>query len=299
MLSAARSEERALRLVACQSCRVQYDVSDVLADSFPCRCGETVANRSLEAVDAQIHRCGACGALVGADAGSCEYCGSRIERDRRALSLICPECYARTAEDSRFCMVCGVAFRPEKVEFEGFELPCPLCGGLMPVTQVGGVPINECSGCHGLWVPGENFDLLVARAIEARRSADPIELALRKPRVTGANPAVQPVEYRKCPVCDGFMQRRNFRKSSGVIIDSCRQHGTWLDADELEQIAGFILSGGQTAISLSEPTRPSRHEARAAASFESAWSERAGLGRSGAGEGLVDSLVGLLSRLVR
>jgi Zn-finger nucleic acid-binding protein len=37
--------------------------------------------------------------------------------------------------------------------------------------------------------------------------------------------------------------RRNFRKRSGVIIDRCHQHGTWLDAHELEQIAGFVLSG--------------------------------------------------------
>jgi hypothetical protein len=29
-----------------------------------------------------------------------------------------------------------------------------------------------------------------------------------------------------------------------VILDCCHAHGTWLDADELEQIAGFILSRG-------------------------------------------------------
>lgn len=38
------------------------------------------------------------------------------------------------------------------------------------------------------------------------------------------------------------MQRRNFRKASGVILDICKSHGTWLDVDELEQLAGFILS---------------------------------------------------------
>jgi Zn-finger nucleic acid-binding protein len=43
------------------------------------------------------------------------------------------------------------------------------------------------------------------------------------------------------------MNRSNYRKSSGVILDVCREHGTWLDADELERIAGFILEGGETA----------------------------------------------------
>ena len=40
------------------------------------------------------------------------------------------------------------------------------------------------------------------------------------------------------------MQRKNYGKRSGVIVDWCGTHGTWLDADELEQIAAFIASGG-------------------------------------------------------
>ena len=66
-------------------------------------------------------------------------------------------------------------------------------------------------------------------------------------RLAGGNPSGTRVEYRKCPVCEAFMQRSNFRKRSGVIIDRCHSHGTWLDADELERIAGFILEGGMRA----------------------------------------------------
>jgi hypothetical protein len=40
-----------------------------------------------------------------------------------------------------------------------------------------------------------------------------------------------------------MMGRRNFERRSGVIIDRCHEHGTWLDAHELERIAGFVLSG--------------------------------------------------------
>jgi Zn-finger nucleic acid-binding protein/ribosomal protein L40E len=286
-----------LRLVACTNCHTQYDVSEIVAKSFPCRCGETVENSPHEAVDAQIHRCGSCGALVTPDAESCEYCGSAIVRDTRNLSLICPECYARSTEDSRFCTACGVAFRPEQVQVEGFELPCPVCTVLMPPRQLGGVGLNECTSCSGLWVPDESFDLLVSRAIEARRNADPAQLIGLKPRVSGSNPATQRVQYRKCPVCDGYMQRRNFRKSSGVIIDVCWQHGTWLDADELEQIAGFILSGGTTAPTLVE--RPSQ-EARASAEFariraqnQPTWQQPAGQG------GVVGSFVDVLAGLFR
>jgi len=255
-----------LRLVACSNCHTQFDVTDVVAESFPCRCGTSVENRSLEAVDAKIHRCGSCGAIVDAEVEGCDYCGSTIERDPGKLSLICPECYARCSEDACFCTACGVAFRPEEVRVEGHELPCPVCDALMPPHQIGGIGLNECRSCNGLWVAGDSFDLLVSRAIEARKNASPEELLTLKPRVTGANPATQKVQYRKCPECQGFMQRRNFRKNSGVILDRCHEHGTWLDADELEQIAGFILSGGQPSPTLSRAPA-SQPERRASAEF--------------------------------
>jgi len=52
------------------------------------------------------------------------------------------------------------------------------------------------------------------------------------------------VAYRKCPICGDLMQRKNFGKRSGVIVDWCGEHGVWLDADELESIATFISRGG-------------------------------------------------------
>ena len=213
-----------MRLIACPDCHTQYDVTEVAEKHFPCRCGATIENRSLEAVDARIHRCGSCGAIVMAEAQGCDYCGSAIERDPGKLSLICPECYARCKEDARFCTACGVAFSPEEVRLEGHELPCPVCDALMPPHRIGGIGVNECTGCNGVWAPGGSFDLLVSRAIEARRDATPEQLLALDPRVRGANPLAQKVQYRKCPECQAFMQRRNFRKSSGVIIDACHEH---------------------------------------------------------------------------
>ena len=233
-----------MRLVACLNCHTQYDVTQVIVDRFDCRCGESVENKVLQSVDAVVHRCGACGAQVRADAEDCEFCGSAIVRELGPASLICPECFARNAEDARFCTACGVGFRPQAVLAQGHELPCPDCTTLMPVSQVAGLGLNECPQCRGLWVPGDHFEALVSRAAEARKSAEP---AASPPRVKGANPSQQSVRYRKCPECDAFMHRRNYQKSSGVIIDVCNTHGTWLDSDELEQIAGFILSGGRTS----------------------------------------------------
>ncbi len=231
-----------MRLIACSDCHAQYDVTHVAQKHFACRCGTQLENRRLTAVDAEIHRCGSCGAQVGADAESCDFCQSEIVRDRERLSLICPECFARNAEEARFCAACGVGFSPEAVKLDGEELPCPACGNLMPVRAVGGMAVNECGNCNGLWAPDESFGLLVRRAADARREQADLDIRVA-PRTTGANPVGQKVAYRRCPVCESLMHRKNYGRSSGVIIDACADHGTWLDADELEQIAGYILSG--------------------------------------------------------
>ncbi len=258
-----------MRLIACETCHAQYDVSDVAAATIECRCGGVLENRALVPVDAKIHRCAACGAAVGERAKGCDFCGAAIVRegDPRKLSLICPECCARNANDARFCTACGVAFSPEPIQQLGVEIACPLCEALMPAQTVAGISVNECTSCGGLWVPGEHFEQLISRAIEMRKQRDPAAALAAPPRVKGANPAAQRVAYRRCPSCNLHMLRRNFRRSSGVILDVCGDHGTWLDADELEQITGFILSGGTTSAVLAEGPPASRADARAIAEF--------------------------------
>ena len=50
--------------------------------------------------------------------------------------------------------------------------------------------------------------------------------------------------YIKCPVCGDMMNRVNFGRRSGVIVDVCIDHGTWFDAEEIDRVAAFIASGG-------------------------------------------------------
>lgn len=258
-----------MHLVACSTCHAQYDVTNVIVEEFPCRCGEMVRNRLLKGVEVAVQRCSSCGAIVTNPTDeTCDYCEAIIERDFDKLSLICPECYSRNAEEARFCTGCGVGFQPDQIQVAGEELPCPQCERLMPPTAIAGVSVNECGKCHGLWVTGNAFDLLVNRAIEARKNNHALQLGEVTPRVTGANPAEQKVTYRRCPNCNVGMNRRNYRKRSGIIIDQCVDHGTWLDADELEQIAGFVLNGGladQPSVSADEKRAA---EKRAAMAFD-------------------------------
>ena len=41
------------------------------------------------------------------------------------------------------------------------------------------------------------------------------------------------------------MNRKLHGKRSGVIVDSCRDHGLWLDAGELRQLMEWTRAGGE------------------------------------------------------
>ena len=232
-----------MKLVACADCHAQYDVTSMVEGAaFDCRCGTTLEARAPKGVEASVARCSACGAVAREQDDDCDYCGSEIVHAQHRGGLICPECMARNLDDARFCLACGTGFEPRTPLVDTPELRCPCCERWMSASEVGGLVVQECPKCHGLWAAGEVFSQLVDRAasVAKERAETGADAA---PRVEGDNPAKTKVEYRRCPECDDLMGRQNFRKRSGVIVDVCHSHGTWLDAHELERIAGFVLSG--------------------------------------------------------
>jgi Zn-finger nucleic acid-binding protein len=64
---------------------------------------------------------------------------------------------------------------------------------------------------------------------------------------TGTAAETSKVNYVPCPECSQLMNRMNFARCSGVIVDVCKQHGTWFDRDELSRIVEFIHGGGLNA----------------------------------------------------
>ncbi len=245
-------------------------------------------------------RCGSCGAALAPEDASCSFCASAVVRRPGRAGPVCPECFARTPEGSRFCTVCGVAFRPEPLPAQARELPCPACSVPMAAQAVGGVAIHQCGSCEGLWIPEGGLEHLVERAREARRAAAAPRPPAPAPRVRGGNPAAQRVAYRRCPECDAQMQRRNFQRSSGIIVDTCRRHGTWLDADELEQVAGFLLGRSPDAAFVGgrEAAPPAPEPTQADAAFARILAEQRALERRPPPSGW-PTLFDLISRMLR
>lgn len=110
----------------------------------------------------------------------------------------------------------------------------------------------ECEQCRAVWIDAATFEHICAsRETQAAvlhhwtgpepagAASGPVD---RAGRSTAAKPAE--IRYRKCVACGTMMNRLNFGRLSGTIVDACRGHGTLLDAGELHSVVRFIQGGG-------------------------------------------------------
>lgn len=190
-------------------------------------------------------RCPGCGAPAGDPLlTTCDYC--RTTLGRRA----CPRCHTRLAPGVAYCPWCGTHAITPTLDETPLRCPCgsgELAARLLPTgaeASAGDVPLAECGHCHGLWVSRESIDRFVASHAD-----DTILLALapglaatQSPRARSAG--AEPVRYRRCPACDAVMNRVNYARISGIIVDVCRDHGTWFDVHELPALLEFVRRGG-------------------------------------------------------
>ncbi len=258
--------EPLIHLIACDKCHAQYDVTGYAPSSLRCRCGHLVTVSAPTAVQRAIERCGACGGPLADGALTCGFCGGQVERDARALSLLCPECFAANPSRGQFCCSCGVALAPEQVGAARLtHHACPVCAVPLFERRLSSASVEECTQCHGLFIPAAHFAHLVQHASQGRKAA-----SAAAPLPPPLAPPSETVVYRRCPECSQLMQRRNYGRVSGVVVDECRVHGFWLDANELEAIGRFISSGEQERARALEAkdARRAAEEARHRASLE-------------------------------
>jgi Zn-finger nucleic acid-binding protein len=107
-------------------------------------------------------------------------------------------------------------------------------------VDLGGTTVSECPKCAGLWV-----DTACLERICAERERQAAVLGMSQPAgVPAGGFTEEKVRYLPCPVCKKLMNRVNFAGYSNVIVDVCKNHGTWFDRDELRRVIEFIRSGG-------------------------------------------------------
>jgi Zn-finger nucleic acid-binding protein len=111
----------------------------------------------------------------------------------------------------------------------------------MESVAVGSASLRECARCEGLWVDVESFEQIIS---EREQQSVALGAASIVPKPAGGAHEPSKVRYVPCPECNQLMNRVNFARCSGVVVDVCKGHGTWFDRDELQQIVAFIRGGG-------------------------------------------------------
>jgi Zn-finger nucleic acid-binding protein len=236
------------RIVRCSACLRKYDASKRrVGSTFLCRCGVTVTIPQDHAHDAAVVRCSGCGASREGQAIACGYCGSDFTLHECDLNNICPSCHSRVSSRGRYCHHCGGRTIPDSTSSdsevgEATELGCPACGPerVLHSRRLPGLELSglECQVCGGLWL-----DVLLLNTLledEAKRPAGFVATHRRPEPPTK-------VSYRNCIRCGQRMTRRNFGRTSGVMVDLCGAHGIWFDAEELSHLLNWIRAGGLPA----------------------------------------------------
>jgi len=247
----------------CEACHAELDVTGTFpGGKVVCACGaenevppapkhgvdgtpDGRPYRTVEpaVVEARLIQCPFCGAPCRPDARACPHC------DVALASVRCPHCFALHFTGSNFCARCGKELELEPL-LDPADAPCPRCDKPLSVlqgapegTDLDALPMHECTGCGGLFVSQKVLDAIVRRK-------DPGPGSPLHPRAAPPTPggrSVDVVRYVKCPLCHGVMNRVNFGKRSGVIVDVCKAHGVWFDRGELTEAVEFVAKGGLEA----------------------------------------------------
>ena len=181
--------------------------------------------------------CTNCGGPLPPKSAICTYCGTLNDTDLRAI-------HANTTKGPASDRV------------------CPRCETNLDTIdlRVGDkFLIERCDKCLGMFFdPGEVQVLLDASVshvyeIDFKR----IHTLIEQEEI----PNSWSVTYVKCPVCRKLMHRKSYGPRSGVIADTCKDHGVWLDGSELGKLLRWTKAGGQLH-ARNEAAREKRAEER-------------------------------------
>jgi Zn-finger nucleic acid-binding protein len=114
-------------------------------------------------------------------------------------------------------------------------MDCPKCNSAMAEilvgTPQGRVTIDQCSSCKGFW-----FDTGEAEKLKDRWRPDFID----------SGDPQQGKEFNKvrdvnCPRCDKPMEKVNDPKQRHIQLETCREHGVFMDAGEFSDYTNETL----------------------------------------------------------
>ena len=181
--------------------------------------------------------CPNCGAAANPDWVSCPYCHASIS------TRVCPACFHAVAIGMRHCQHCGAEVSTPQPVRE-IEIKCLRCDSVLQSHSVGKHAIPVCPQCGGIWLDKNIFHDICTQ-VEVQQALLDFESMKTVPSSGATSPTGQSERtYIPCPECGKLMARKSFARGSAVVIDWCRNHGVWLDHQELHHITEFIKKDG-------------------------------------------------------
>ena len=165
--------------------------------------------------------CVSCGAPLPAKSNICTHCQTLNDVDLRAIQL-------------------------RSTKGPTSDRNCPRCETRMESISLGleeEFYIERCDRCLGIFFDPAELEFLIDKSVSAVYEVD--RQRLQKLINEEYHDLDKEVKYIKCPACKQLMNRRIYGKKSGVIVDTCRDHGVWLDGGELGQILKWAKAGGR------------------------------------------------------
>ena len=166
-------------------------------------------------------RCSSCSAPLPANVNLCCYCGTRNDVDLQGRLNY----RVRTREYERTCPNCENPLQTIELDLgDSFLL------------------IERCSTCYGLFLDRGEIETLLQHSVSEVFDINLRQLCnINKDRYHEE----QKIRYVKCPVCSVLMNRVNYGRRSGVVVDECKIHGIWLDSGEITHLMEWKKAGGQ------------------------------------------------------
>jgi len=195
----------------------------------------------------------------------------------------CKNCSASLSVNSSICSYC---YTRNDMNFHasGFNLSdtlsdriCPHCNDKLETIKMPSIEnlfIERCNQCFGLFFDKGELDLILKKSVT---NVNEVNFKLIKNINKDWFESKTPVKYIKCPVCNEFMDRHLFAKKSGVVIDTCRHHGIWLENGEITQLMEWKKAGGEILSSKIEKEAKKRvikEQSKSVSSSTSVWTSR-------------------------
>jgi Zn-finger nucleic acid-binding protein len=169
---------------------------------------------------------------------------------------LCSSC-GNEVPDPTQCPVCQAGRAPRQGESKRLAKGrgrCPRCNEFLSEEDWDGVMTFCCPNCRGIFFPNRGLEEVLNKL---RATCDPVDVQSVmkdfKDRFSRKLPTA--IRYKTCPVCVTVMTRRNYATVSGVIVDQCGDHGTWVDEAQFGALADFISRGGDVLATEASKTR--------------------------------------------